>query len=291
RPLICLLRAWHPVRTYGPAAARTAGIPLWRQFLQLWWVMLRYRFTFDAYYRYRLYRLDAMREALFFVPLNMNIALRAHLYAHLDADPMRLEDKRVFYRVCATHGLPVPVTVAEFTHGVPRMCVENATLPRRDLFSKPADAFQGEDVARWIRQDDGEHYRGENGQMLTAAELLAHLAECSRLRPYVLQERLANHPVIAALGPNALCTARIVTVRKADGPPEHLGSFFRMPAAGTTSPADNFAAGGFASLIDPVTGVLHDTVRKDLREAAVDCLEYPGSRQRFDSIRLPYWKA
>lgn len=293
RPLSRLVRAWRPTRTYGPAVVQAAGIPLWRQFLQQWLVAMRFGFSFDTYYRFRLYRLEHLADAQLFFPLNVHMALRRYLYDHLDVDVRRLEDKRDFYRICAAHGLPLPTTVAEFTDGAARAWPDGAgrvTLPRRDLFSKPADALEGKGVARWVWQTSG-HYRGENGQMLTAEALLAHLGALSRSDPYLLQERVSNHPQIAALGPHALCTARIVTCRRADGAPEHLVSIFRMPAATATAAADNFAAGGFASPIDHTTGTLGNAVRKDLRSAAVDCLEYPGSPQPFIGFRLPHWDA
>jgi hypothetical protein len=229
-----------------------------------------------------------------FFPLNVNMALRRHLYERLeDVDTARLEDKRDFYRICATHALTVPITVAEFTSGVARTWAgggERVVLPPRDLFSKPADSLEGKGAARWMWQEEG-HYRGENGQMLTAHELIECLEACSRSGPWILQERVANHPAISALGPNALCTARIVTCREADGSPEHLVSIFRMPAATSTAAADNFAAGGFASPVDDATGTLGNAVRKNLGEAAVDCLGYPGSGQPFVGFRLPHWDA
>lgn len=292
RPLTRLVRAWQSARIYGPAVASVAGTPLWRQLLQQWLVATRFDFTFDTYYRYRLYRLDHIGDAVLFFPLNVNMALRRHLYERLeDVDIARLEDKRDFYRICATHGLKVPTTVAEFTGETAHAWVgggEHVVLPQRDLFSKPADSLGGKGVARWVWQEDG-HYRGDNGQMLTAHELLEHLEACSRSGPHILQERLANHPAISALGPSALCTARIVTCREADGSPEHLVSVFRMPAP--TAPADNFAAGGFASPVDHATGVLGNAVRKNLSDAALDYLEYPGSGQPFAGFRLPHWQA
>lgn len=293
RPLTRLVRAWGPTRTYGPAVARVARVPLWRQFLDQWLLGIRFDFTYDSYYRYRLYRLDHVGDAVLFFPLNVHMALRDHLYRHLDVNPARLEDKRDFYRTCVMHGLPVPATVAEFVEGVGRAWPsggERVNLPPRDLFSKPADSLEGKGAARWIWQET-HHYRGDDGQMLTEQDLLAHLEACSRSGPYILQERSTNHPAIAALGPNALCTARIVTCLGIDGSPEHVVSIFRMPAATLDAAADNFAAGGFASPIDHVTGTLGNAVRKDLRGAAVDCLEYPGSKQPFINFRLPYWNA
>lgn len=293
RPLSRLVRAWGSTRTYGPAVARVACVPLWRQFLDQWLLGIRFDFTYDSYYRYRLYRLDRVGDAVLFFPLNVHMALRDHLYRHLDVDPARLEDKRDFYRTCATHGLPVPVTVAEFVEGVGRAWPSgdrHVVLPARDLFSKPADSLEGKGAARWIWQETG-HYRGEDGQSLREQDLLAHLEACSRSGPYILQERSTNHPAIAALGPSALCTARIVTCRGIDGSPEHVVSIFRMPAATLAAAADNFAAGGFASPIDHATGTLGNAVRKDLRDAAVDCLEYPGSKLPFVNFRLPYWDA
>lgn len=291
RPLTRLVRAWGPTRAYGPAAARATRKPLWRQFLEQWLLAMRFDFSYDSYYRYRLYQLDHIGDAVLFFPLDMSMALRGYLYRHLDVDPKRLEDKRDFYRTCAVHGLAVPITVAEFAEGAARAWTaggERVVLARCDLFSKPADSLEGKGAARWIWQESG-HYLGEGGQMLTEQELLAHLEECSRSGPYILQERSTNHPVIAALGPNALCTARVVTCRNAEGSPEHLVSIFRMPAATLAAAADNFAAGGFASPINLATGMLGNAVRKDLHNAAVDYLEYPGSMQPFTSLRVPHW--
>lgn len=293
RPLVRLVRAWSPTRVHGPTVVQITGMPLWRQFLQQWLVAVRFDFSADTYYRYRLYQLDHIGDAVLFFPLNVHMTLRSYLYEHLNIDVTRLEDKRDFYRVCAKHGLPIPTTVAEFTNGAAHAWAggsERVVLPQRDLFSKPAGSLEGKGAGRWIWQQSG-HYVGENGQILTADELLGHLGTLSRSEPYILQERLTNHPTIAALGPRALCTARIVTCRGINRSPEHLVSIFRLPAATAAAAADNFAAGGFASPIDPATGTLGNAVRKDLRYAAIDFLEYPGSRQPFTGVHLPHWMA
>ena len=292
RPLTRFVRAWQSTRLYGPAVSAVAHVPLHRQCLQQWAVAMRFDFTYDTYYRYRLYQLDRIDNAALFFPLNVNMALRSHLYDHLAVDPRRLEDKRSFYRTCAEQQLPIPRTLAEFEQGAIRTWPQDGqgfALPPCDLFSKPADSLEGKDVARWVWQGTG-HYRGENGETLSAQDLLAHLAACSRSGPYILQERLTNHPAIAALGPHAVCTARIVTCRQADGQPAHLLSVFRMPAATETAAADNFAAGGFASAVDHAAGTLNTAVRKNLNDAAIDYVAYPGSAQPFAGFCLPFWK-
>lgn len=293
QPLARLVRAWAPTQMYGPAVAHAASVPLWKQLLDQWLLATRFDFSYDSYYRYRLYRLNRVDDAALFFPLNVNMALRAHLYKCLDVDTAQLEEKRYFYRICAAHRLPVPVTVAEFSEGKAHAWSDvddRIILPPCDLFSKPADALEGKGVARWIWDKSG-HYRGEGGKTLTEDELLGQLATLSRSGPFVLQERLTNHPAIAALGPRALCTARIVTCQVAGGPPEHLVSIFRMPAATAKSVADNFAAGGFASPIDHATGTLGNAVRKDLRSAADDYFVYPGSTMALKAFRLPHWHA
>ncbi len=293
RPLARLVRAWGPTRTYGPAVARVAGMPLWLQFVQQWLLAMRFDFSSDTYYRYRLYQLDHIGEAILFFPSNVYMALRKHLYEHMNVDVAQFDDKRVFYRSCAKHGLPVPVTVAEVVGGVARAWGDGGdrvVLPRCDLFSKPADALGGKGAARWIWQGRG-CYCGENGEMLTGDELLERLAALSRSAPYILQERLTNHPAIATLGPNALCTARVVTCRDINGSPQHLISIFRMPRASASASTDNFSGGGFASPIDHASGTLGNAVRMDLHDAAVDCLEYPDSKRPFTSFCLPHWDA
>lgn len=291
RPLTSFVRAWRSTRTYGPDVARFAGVPMWRQLLHQWLIAVRFRFSSDAYYRYRLYRLRNLADAELFFPLNVNMALRSHLYQRLNADTSRLVDKRIFHRVCTAHQLPVAEIVAEFTDGCARAWPDGGEviLPRYDLFSKPAASLCGEGVARWVWQESG-HFRGEQAQMLSADELCGHLRALSHSEgSYLLQPRLTNHPAIASLSPGALCTARIVTCREVDGQPEHMLSVFRMPPESDDAPADNFALGGFASPIDGATGSLRDAVRKDLRYAAVDYPESLHSGRPFASYRLPQW--
>ena len=292
RPLTSLLRAWEATRAYGPEVTRLAGVPMWRQFLHQWLIAVRFGFRSDTYYRYRLYRLDKIVEAELYFPLNVNIALREHLYQRLKVDASPLVDKRIFQRICIAHDLPVAAIVAEFTAGDVRAWPDGGevSLPRHDLFSKPVDSLCGEGVARWIWQED-DRYRGENGQTLTADELCDHFAALSYGgTSYLLQQRLTNHPAIVTLGPSALCTARIITCRELHGPPEHLASIFRMPPEWDAAPADNFALGGFASPIDEASGTLGVAVRKDLQYAAVDYQVHPGSGRSFDSYSLPRWQ-
>ena len=95
--------SWSPTRAHGPTVVAITGMPLWQRFLQQWLVAVRFDFSADTYYRYRLYQLDHIGDAVLFFPLNVHMTLRNYLYAHLNMDVTRLEDKRDFYRICAKH--------------------------------------------------------------------------------------------------------------------------------------------------------------------------------------------
>jgi len=287
QPVLALAHAAKGTRTYGPNVARIAGVSLMRQFLHQWAIGARFGFDWDAYYRYRLYRLRNVQSALLFLPLEANIALRAHLYRKIDVDVSRLADKRKFYRTCLENDLPVPPTIAEFENGEVLWWLRQTELPKRDLFSKQANNIKGIGAARWIWQGE-DRYRDEDAVMVTGSELIAQLQERSRSAPYILQVRLANHPLIARIAPDTLCTVRVVTHRGVGAEPEHLASTFRM--AGGSFPADNFSQRGLASRVDQATGELWPAVFKELHDTAVEHTNHPVFGSPIAGFRLPDWE-
>ena len=276
-------------RTYGRVVAQVAGVSRVRQFMHQWAIGIRFGSGWDVYYRYRLYRHPDVRSTGMFLTLEANIAMREYLYAKLGVDSSRLSDKRKFYRTCLQYDLAVAPTVADFENGEVRWWPGSAAgvLPPRDVFSKEAANIKKKGAARWIWLG-GDRYRGEDGQPVTGAELMAHLQRRSHSAPYVLQERLANHPLIARFAAETLCTVRVVTFRRPGAEPEHLASTFRM--AGGSFPADNFSRGGLASRVDDATGELWLAVLKELHDTAVDHLNHPVFGTPIAGFHLPQWE-
>lgn len=261
-----------------------------RQALHQAVLALRYGFDAEMYYRYRLYRLDDLRDAAFFVPKRSNIEFRRHIRERLEYD-VSLNNKDTFATRCQSAGLPAVPLVASFEGGGVRWGPaaaeegEDRCLPTRDLFSKPVDDYGGRGAARW--QWDGSAYAGEDGALFSADALLSHLRTLSLERPYVLQPRLVNAPALARLSSGALCTIRIMTARVAGQEAEHVGSFVRMATG--DGPVDNFDAGGLAAPVDAETGVLGSAVWKKLTSAARDVDRHPVTGHVITGSEVPRW--
>jgi hypothetical protein len=145
----------------------------------------------------------------------------------------------------------------------------------------------GAGAARWVWQGDGT-YRAEDGTVLSAPSLIARLEEISRSHPIVLQQRLTNHAAVLPLAHRALCTARIVTYRRANGAIAFLCAFLRMPTSDVA--ADNYAMGGLASQIDEATGRLGPGSLKAIEHSETYHDTHPVSGARIDGLLLPDWQ-
>ncbi|MDT0632224.1 sugar-transfer associated ATP-grasp domain-containing protein [Rubrivirga sp. S365] len=276
-------------REYGREAEHLWGVSLRRQLAEQVWLALRFGFDADVYYRYRLYLLGDLRDAVLFIPTPTNVALRHRVRGVLGYD-VSIGDKRQFAERCCEEGLPTAPIVAEFDGGDVRWgpSAEGGVerLPARDLFSKPADDLGGAGAARWVW--DGAGYVGEDGERLAAADLVAHLQTLSQGQPHVLQPRLVNVPDLDALSPGTLATVRVITAKGPGSDPEHVGSFLRM--AMKDQPVDNFDQGGLAAPVDAETGRLGPAIRKDLRFAARDYDRHPTTGHAIVGARVPQWE-
>lgn len=285
------VRARRATRAYGPEVVRLWGVPLAHQLRQQLRLALWLGFDAEMYYRYRLYLLEDLRDAVLFVPFQMNISLRRHLRKLVGYD-ISIDDKRVFAALCREAGIPTVPLVAEFgSDGVRwgsaavRGEQPGKRLPTRDLFSKPASGQGGAGASRWVWS--GGKYIGEDGRPLTPAALVDHLRAISQTQPQVLQPRLGNVPGLHDLGVGALCTARITTASLPGRDPEVVESYVRLSTC--DGPVDNFAQGGLAAPVNPATGVLGPGVRKELAFAAQDYYCHPTTGRPIEGFQVPQW--
>lgn len=291
RPLVALANAARGVLAHGADVAKVTHVPRGRQLSTMWSAIRRHPgLTPDEFYRYRLFDPSHANDAPLYFTVRANMGVREHICRQLGLDTGRLADKRRFVQTCAEHGLPVPPTLVEFEEGTVRWwpAAVGGRLPEADLFSKRADRLCGEGAARWLFKAD-RRYHGDAGQQLTAEELVSNHVELSRTGAFILQKRLRNDPALAGLGPNALCTVRVVTCRHVDGAPEHLLSVFRMPSG--SAAADNFAAGGLACPVDESTGELGVASRKRIVDAVRGpCFtHHPDTGAAIRGFHLPRW--
>jgi hypothetical protein len=160
-----------------------------------------------------------------------------------------LRDKALFGIFGEAMGHRVPRNVAllrgdtllSLPGRTPAPLSELEALTGLDGFLKPLDGRQGRQVHR---------LRLEGGELLLDGEV----TDCSALSmmltvPFLLQERLSQHPRLAALHAPSVNTLRLVTMRAPDGfSVEPFAAALRIGAHGST--IDNWAAGGVIVGVD-----------------------------------------
>ena len=196
-----------------------------------------------------------------------------------------LRDKLVFALYLQGLGYPTPPVLAVIDATGVRWLEPHRRVPLeslieiandRDLFCKP---LHGE-RARGVFALEVRH--GEvliNGARVTVAELAAHLR-----KPSILQNRIAQHPAVAAFHAASLNTVRVTTVRDRGRARPFSYPYFRVGSGGR--PVDNFKAGGFQMFVDLETGRLRGPGRR-LRGGIAT--HHPDSKIPFDGYQLPYF--
>jgi len=228
-------------------------------------------------------------------------------------------DKSVFYALCQARGLPIPELYAVFDR--PCGWTRDGGRPQspddwRQVFArlppqfvvKPALGLQGFGFAAFERE--GERFRGADGALRTADELLAELLALGKQNLFagsyshhslrlrdgshraILQERLRPHPEIAVLtGSSSLSTCRVTTLVGDDGEPSVLATAFRAVAGANAT--DNFVYGDNGNLwasVDETDGRLTEAwgLAPDGRR-----LErrgrHPTTSAELAAFRIPRW--
>lgn len=237
------------------------------------------------------------------------LAVPKHRMMHLqkrfnpDAHLVLTEDKVVFDAYCRRLELPVPRTLAVLgrpsgwkTDGTPlSAAAEWAAFFERELPAefvvKPADGFWGLGVRAFARKGDG--FEESSGRVFSAAELAGELvAAAPGKRTLVLQERLHNHPAIAALsGAAGLQTVRMVTLVRDDGSAGLYLTALRI--IGGEAVVDNFKSGrgNLIALADPASGVLdRATSWRPPAVGPVYFTDHPRTGARIPGFALPCYE-
>jgi Sugar-transfer associated ATP-grasp len=148
---------------------------------------------------------------------------------------------------------------------------------------KPIDGSHGHGV-RVIVGYDAAHgrLRRADGTELPLAELVAKLDESAD--GWVVQERVIQHPALAALHPQSVNTMRLVTLCGDDGVPAVIAGVLRIGTG--DSEIDNTTGGGIVAKVDLVTGRCGAAIsRFRVSEHEV----HPQSGQRIVGFELPHW--
>lgn len=207
----------------------------------------------------------------------------------------RVEDKLLFDRICARHGIATPPNVAVLRRASDRHWTVRDwadTLAREapaEFVVRPARGPRGEGVRVLSRADIAPGDGGDDG--IGWGDLARELAD-GPWPDLVVQPLLRPHPEIARLcGVNTLATLRIVTLRDEGRPARVLWAGLRLPTG--PDPAEGYVSGG---------GGLRARVRRDGtldRGVAVAPSgyglvwvdEHPVSGERISGTPVPDWDA
>ena len=181
--------------------------------------------------------------------------------------PADLLDKSRFQARCEALGLAVPRLAAHISDGR----IEWFDRSSARLLAKPVRGSGGVGILAFERDDLAE-------KALPKALLRGE---------FLLQERLAPHPVLKPLTFDVLATARIVTILDEQGSPEIVFAGLRF-AGRKDAIVDNAHQGGFGAPIN----LTHGLLGKGMVVAGPDEFDvHPASGARITGTRLPDWPA
>lgn len=129
--------------------------------------------------------------------------------------------------------------------------------------------------------------RGNNKYCL--ADLVQHMSQKVPFieQGFILEEKLTNHPDLAAINPSAVNTCRLVTFMNKSGKLELLFSVLRIGVEGKNT--DNWHTGGLAAAIDSKSGTIGSgLIRQDFPRGGWHDA-HPDTGTVFKGRRVPYW--
>jgi hypothetical protein len=267
----------------GPNARAQQGRSLVRQFADLVALANRHNLPPASYYKFRLF--GPMRHRPVRAWINHYEICNLLPFLNEGRDTGVLNDKVSFFERCRALGLPAAPVIAAFDAGgrTTWYSAPAGELPDCDLVVKCADLSCGVRFERWTREPGGAGWT-RGGERLDAQAFVGRCSRMAEERLHLVQPRLRNHPVIAPLAGEGLCTVRAVTYITESGSADLLQAVFRMPAGGNL--VDNFAAGGLAAPIERATGVLGPAVTKRPGPALS---AHPDTGARITGTVLPCW--
>jgi hypothetical protein len=214
------------------------------------------------------------------------------------------EDKGIFYRYCAAHGLPTPPLWALFMGERPGWARGRPAPDSREawcgflesncpagLVIKPGFGGYGSGVQVFERTPD-KKFVDHTHQALGAAELVDRLYAGAGIRGWVIQERIHNHPDLRRLsGSPYLQCARLITLSDRQGQPHLLHAHLKVIVGGNA--IDNFhhgATGNVTARADLERGTLFAAMAGNPHGAGyLTASRHPDTGEAIEGFQLPFW--
>ncbi len=149
-----------------------------------------------------------------------------------------------------------------------------------DAFAKPSDGQLGQGIFS-LRIEKGKAFA--DGEEISMDDLIHRVNSAN----YLIQERIYQHPAMAAFCPSCINSIRLQTVMDLDGNVHPFGAGVRMGRMGSS--VDNWAKGGVFVGIDMEKGNLMGTGFLK-PQYGTSVTEHPDSKVKFFGYQIPYYK-
>jgi len=283
-------------------AAADYGKPLWRQYLEQFYLAFFFSIDLENYYLQEFYRPDGLRRARHFVNKGAikygvyNILSTYGKHLHREIPTCSLGRKIEFTEYCRRNKLAVVPVLMQFMNDGRvidfRQGSDNpGELPEADLFCKPNVANEGEGAEIWFWKGE-QGYVNSGGESLTTRKLKERLTALARRhgsQSFLVQPLVLPHPELMPFRKQATPTVRIITYTDSGGEYKvdcAMLRFSRDPA----SVVDNASAGGMVAPIDKTTGMMGSAVDSGLTRISRRWEQHPDNGAQIKGRLIPYWK-
>jgi hypothetical protein len=203
-------------------------------------------------------------------------------------------NKWMFGKYCASVGIPTPRCYGVFNQEI-GFAEDLRPLRNGDELWRFLCEINGSIVLKPLAGDRGENVRifdrvdaqarsliGANGSTTTFDDLYRQLSSAEE--PWLLQQKVEQHPVLAALHPSSVNTVRVITLRADDGQVTILAAALRIGLG--AAEIDNTTGGGIAATVDLASGICGPaTSRSSIRPVP----KHPDTGVQIVGLALPYW--
>ncbi len=305
--LIQTSRLWRQVWDEAKDVAAEYGLSPWRLLREQAMLYAFHSISPQAYFQYRLFDPEiSWDEKKTYLPTRIRgnrlwALLTPKKYGAL------FDNKLIFKRLFSSLGFPLAelygVYDPVFGYTAAGRPLKNAadlddwirTSGVEAFVFKPVEGLRGRKILVFSgrRSDDPGKLITLGGEEYDAAQLAAFAKDTAKMKAsspeanassFLIEERIRQHPGLAGLVGQTLCTVRVQTIIALDGKPKIIAAVFKLQPNPTG--VDHMLHGGVGCWVDLETGALgRGRTHHDFDYTSL----VPGTDISFVGFRLPCW--
>jgi len=290
--------------TYYPEATHKSKSEILKDYL---WFVWKYGEVEPFYFTYGFDRIEMTRERIvdeYLIPymqfqkkinhLNLQNPRYDDFHGKMTGRVITLE-KFYFNVFLERFGIPTPKVYCFIKDKTPLYFSSQFSIDTAKSVKEQLKSFFSNDMDAFAKPSDGQLGQGifslriKNGKILADGEEINMEGLIQRVvsADYLIQERIYQHPVMAAFCPSCINSIRLQTVMDLEGNVHPFGAGVRMGRMGSS--VDNWAKGGVFVGLDMDNGRLKETgFLKPQYGTSVK--EHPDSKIKFSGYQIPFYK-